>query len=180
MCGVAASSGTRLITRDDVMKGIWKTRLILIVLAVIVLVGLIVTLLPPAGKVIRPLPPSTPYPTSRQFEAILLTVSYLELEGGDEGFATAESLQAAIRERTRELSVAKTLEPWEMFINPDPSAWVVDKVESTDPGCKEPAIVCRHPKGRGDFVMTFGQAWFIAPEGWYFEAPWLDEAIRPE
>jgi hypothetical protein len=140
---------------------------------------LVITLLLARGKVIQPLPPSTPFPTSDQFNAILLTVSDLELEGGDDGFASPDAFRAAVAERTREHSVAETLDPWEVFIHPDPSAWIVTKAAEGEPGSEDPAIVCRHPKGRGVFVMTFGQTWYITPERWV-DATWLDEAMTPE
>jgi hypothetical protein len=155
------------------MNSVRSKRLLLGLLGLIGIAALIIAFLPARGKLSRPSPPNTAFPTSSQLSALLLTVSSLELEGGDDGFASPDAFRAAVAETTRELSVAKTLEPWEVFINPDRSAWLATNTS------KAPAIVCRHLKGRGVFVMTFGHTWFITPEQWV-EAPWLDQAIRPE
>lgn len=125
------------------------------------------------GKLIQPGPTSTPVPSSAQYSAISLTVSDLLVKGGDLGFANEGLLRAEVTQRTQYLKLAETLEPWEVFINPDPSLWRYSNM--TD----EPALVCRHPDGLGNFVVKFDETWEIIPERW-LEAPWIGEAIRPE
>ncbi len=154
------------------MKVFTADRLISALVGVVVLAAIVIALLP-AGRQSQPSPPTTPFPTSSQFNAILVTLSDLEIQGLKNGFDTLEVFRAAVAKVTSELSVADTLDPWKVYINPNHLTW------TEAPTINEAAILCRHPNGRGVFVMTFGQSWFIAPEG-DIDAPWMHQAIRPK